>query len=174
MFAYLLYSLGSRAIGTTPQSGSVVFLLLIGALLPDLIDKPLSWQWHVVESGMGLAHSIFWAIPLCLLVIAGATHLGTPASGIAFGVGYLSHLIGDLLPRLLRDGELPLHRILWPVIEPVPSPSHRSFVDGLQFYFGRYLLVLRSGELDLYVIGQLVFVLAVIGLWIVDGMPGVR
>ncbi|MFC6964015.1 hypothetical protein ACFQL7_23110 [Halocatena marina] len=39
---YLCYSIGTRLVGRRPTTGPTV-AVLFGALLPDLVDKPLSW-----------------------------------------------------------------------------------------------------------------------------------
>lgn len=69
-FGYALYSLGHRAWTRAPPSGKAVLAALFGTQLPDLVDKPLSWGLHLFPQGYSVAHSVFVAIPIGLLVIA--------------------------------------------------------------------------------------------------------
>ena len=77
---YLLLSLGSRASGRGPPSTPAVLALLFGTQLPDLVDKPLSWEFDLFPSGYAVGHSALVAVPVGLLVLA----LGRrrPSSGL--------------------------------------------------------------------------------------------
>lgn len=174
VFAYLLYSIAHRAGGSRVSGRSVVGFLFLGSLLPDLIDKPLSWQWDVFETGYGLGHSLFFAIPLAIAVLLLAHHLNRLEDGVAFAFGYVSHLVADLVPRAIREGQVPTERVLWPIAEPAPSGVHDSFLDGARHYFARYLDAIATGEPDLLIVAQIGLALFTIGLWIADGYPGLR
>lgn len=174
IFAYVLYSLSCRLFGTRPSGRAVVGALVIGAVLPDLIDKPLAWQLGIFETGYAVGHSIFVAVPFSIVAILVAKHRNQLQVGIAFAYGYLSHLLGDLIPPLLREGEVPIERILWPIAHAPPSHDHGTFVDGVSHYLDVYQEVIIGGEFNLVILMQVAFAVLALGLWIADGYPGVR
>ena len=66
--AYLLYAAATRLrFDEIPTPGPTV-ALLVGALFPDLVDKPLAWYLNVLPTGRTLAHSLLVLVPLCLAV----------------------------------------------------------------------------------------------------------
>lgn len=170
--AYLVYSLGRRAVTGSPPRDWEAVLVAFGAVLPDLIDKPLAWQFGVFPSGSALAHSVFFAVPLSVLVVIVAARRNQLDLGIAFAVGYLSHLPADVIPTYLRTGELPIWRVLWPVMDPPSTSAHGSFIAGVWNYYQGYLMNLTSGEPSLYVLVNLALTVFAITLWVIDGAPG--
>lgn len=168
--AYVIFSLAYKGIGSKPPQGTAVWVLVMAALLPDAIDKPLAWQWNIFETGYGLGHSIFFAIPLTVLILGICWRANRPAHGIAFAIGYLSHLVLDVVPLYLRSGRLELHRILWPIAEAPQPHANESFLDGLQTYLS--MAVSGIGTSEAVII--LVAFFGMVGLWILDGMPGRR
>ena len=62
-FGYVLYSLGSHAIRREPPAEWTVFALGLGTLVPDLVDKPLSWSLGLFPTGYSVAHSALVAVP---------------------------------------------------------------------------------------------------------------
>lgn len=174
VFAYLCYSLGCRAAGTRPRGRSAVALLAFGAVLPDLIDKPLAWEWDVFETSYALGHSLFFALPLSGAAVIVARQHGRTRDGVAFAVGYLSHLLGDVVSPAIREGRIASERILWPLGDPAPSHYHGSFVDASRHYLDLYTQAITSGEPDLYLLAQGGIGAVAVGLWIADGLPGVR
>ncbi|WP_420877704.1 metal-dependent hydrolase, partial [Rosenbergiella nectarea] len=75
-----------------PPDGAAALAVVFASVAPDLIDKPLAWQFGIVSSGYGIAHSIFIAVPLSALAIWLARRAGRAPVGYAVAVGYLSHL----------------------------------------------------------------------------------
>lgn len=65
---------------------------VLGALVPDLIDKTLSWVLGVVPASRHIGHT-----PLAVAVasIGVAAFVGRRRAA-AFGLAYLVHLLGDL------------------------------------------------------------------------------
>lgn len=59
--------------------------------MPDAIDKTLSWVLNVVPVSRHIGHTPFAAAALSTLAAA----LFGRRKGLAFGVAYLSHLLGD-------------------------------------------------------------------------------
>ncbi len=43
-------------------------VLAFGAVLPDLVDKPLAWQFDLFETGYAVAHSAFVVVPALFVV----------------------------------------------------------------------------------------------------------
>lgn len=73
----------------------------VASVLPDLIDKPLGW-WLGALPGVGLGHSVFFAVPVVLLAWAFAG--GRYAAPL--GIGLLSHLVGDVFYKAVVAGRL--------------------------------------------------------------------
>lgn len=158
---YLVYSLVRRRQGQLPEHPEV-YLLGIGALLPDLVDKPLAWTFGVLESGRSLGHSALVAV-----IVVGVLYLAlAPRFGrqpvVAFGIGYLTHPMADLPYNAVLAGEFEfLHYFVWPLLA-VPTPeSDISLIT--------YLLSYEPGLTDWVQLGLVVLAL---GLWRFDGSPG--
>jgi len=98
-----------------------------GTQLPDLIDKPLAWQFAVLPSGRSLAHSLVFAVPLCLAVVAVAWYRSHPEVGAAFAVGYATHLFGDVYMALYYWRVEEFTFLLWPVLPPYPYDDFTGF-----------------------------------------------
>lgn len=174
--AYIAYSLFLHTVYRDSPTGRDTIIVVFASLLPDLIDKPLAWQFGVFEGGYALAHSIFFAVPLSLAVVALAYARGRPRIGLAFGIGYLLHLSGDVVPSYITDGELEIENVLWPI--GGGGSEQNSFFEGFMSNFVPYAHALGgqllSGDPDSYVL----FLLGLGGfgflLWLYDGMPVVR
>ncbi len=172
LFAYVFYSIFVHARYRTPPEDWPVVCLVAGSLLPDLVDKPLAWQFGVIDSGYAIAHSVFVAVPVSVAVYAVARRRGVGQTGVAFAFGYLLHLVGDVLPASLSRGEFYPEPMLWPVRPYQPSHDHGSFADGVYSLLSQYLLQLFSLELTPVVALQLGSVVFGVTLWMYDGRPG--
>ncbi|WP_255150045.1 metal-dependent hydrolase [Halorarius halobius] len=118
---YLCYTLYLRGRGRGQPSGWPVVALGVGTQLPDLVDKPLAWYLHVLPYGRTLAHSLLVAAPLVALVWWLAARRNQRATGTAFAVGYLAHLLGDALYGLVTFQWADLGFLLWPLVDPPES-----------------------------------------------------
>lgn len=171
---YLLLSLSLRASGRTPPTTASVVALLVGTQLPDLVDKPLSWELGLFPSGYAVGHSAFVAVPLGLAVLGLAYRRGRGRRrlGAAFVVGYWSHLVADVLSPL-RDGRgLVVSRVLWPVAEARPYGHDYGLRRGL-IYVEEFVAGLHSMEPSSLLLLYVALPLLTLVLWIVDGSPGV-
>ncbi|TYL36941.1 metal-dependent hydrolase [Natronococcus pandeyae] len=188
--AYLLYAGYARWHDGTAPAGWAVLVVLFASQLPDLIDKPLAWQFGLLPSGRALAHSVFVAVPLVVVVFALARRHDTPSLGIAFAIGYLSHLATDAVP-LYPGGSVSLESVLWPVMiyrsstERVDDSSSAAgesagteasggvFEQTADILLGAYpsLVALEPTGADL--VGFGIVVLAGL-VWLYDGRPGIR
>jgi len=90
-----------------------VLALVVGAALPDLVDKPLA-SLGVVDLFHTVGHSALLA-PLFLLVA-----LRGPR-GVALALGWASHLLLDALQIVVNGRPTDAYFLAWPLIEP-PTP----------------------------------------------------
>lgn len=174
LFAYVFYSVFVHFWFRARPTDWPVAALAFGSLLPDLVDKPLAWQFGLFETGWAIAHSVFVAVPLSLLAYAVARYRGADRVGIGFAFGYLLHLVGDVLPASLSRGELYLTPVLWPFGNPTVSHSPESFAGGVLHNLGNYLSGLVALDMTPVLALQLGALVVGLGLWVYDGFPGLR
>lgn len=167
---YLCYSLGARALGRTPPSDAAAAVVAVAALLPDLVDKPLSWGLGWFPSGYAVGHSALVAAPLGAGLLLAGYRRGRPALAVAAVVGYWSHLLADVFDPL-RRGEPPLPgRVLWPVSDPAPYGTDYGLGRGV-VYLDRLAATLAAAPpADL--LSYLLLPAATAALWALDGAPG--
>lgn len=173
-FGYLLYSFGLRLFGRTP-TGYPVLVLLIGTQIPDLVDKTLSWVLELFPQGYSVAHSVFVAVPIGMLVIAVAVWRRRTSYGLAFLLGYWSHLVGDLLFGLLSSNPYTFARVLWPVVTLPPYSTDLSGLARVQAYVISFLNFFADEGLAAVLVLLAVYfgpVLLAVVLWLLDGAPG--
>jgi hypothetical protein len=171
-FGYLLFALGTRARSGRPPSDRATIALAVGTQLPDLVDKPLAWWLGVLPSGISLAHSIFFALPLTAAVAVVAARRGERPVGVAFAVGYLSHIAGDGIYPLAVSGDVSVGYMLWPLVPTaVDDGPFLATVDTLWVAFVGFLGTPRG---RLYLAVEVLFMLLVVALWLYDGGPGLR
>ncbi len=177
LFAYVFYSLYLRSRYRTRPEDWPVIALVFGSVFPDLVDKPLAWQFGVFESGYAATHSVFVAVPLSLLVVAVARRYGKGRTGTAFAIGYLLHLVGDVLPASFSRGRLHLDPILWPFVDPHQTRhavNGGSFLDVVYGLLSGYLAQLATMEITAVVALQLGSIVFGTALWLLDGRPGLK
>jgi len=119
-FGYLLL-VGLAVLLRRRVSRAELAAVVVATQLPDLVDKPLAWYFNVLPSGRSLAHSLLVAVPLSVAVLAVAWYRSHAEVGVAFGLGYLSHLFGDIDGALSPPDPEKLTFLLWPVLPPYPS-----------------------------------------------------
>jgi len=168
---YLLYSLGLRTLGRRPPSDDDAIVLLVGTQLPDLVDKPLSWGFEVFPSGYAMAHSVFVAVPAGLLALIVAARAGRRRVGVAFTVGYWSHLAADVLV-LFRQGRSPsIERVLWPMAESAPYETDHGLRRGL-VYLGDFVADLAAMDATSVLLLYVLLPLTTLAVWLFDSTPG--
>lgn len=112
---YLVYAVVQHVRRRSPTSLPVAVLLL-GALFPDLIDKPLAAA-GVVGYGRSVAHSLFTASALVAAAGFLAGKWSRVDAGVAFGIGYLSHVAVDMYgPVLTGTDAVDTAFLFWPVL----------------------------------------------------------
>jgi hypothetical protein len=171
-FGYVLYSVYVRVVHGERPVRTDALALAFATQLPDLVDKPLAWTFGLLPSGVSLAHSAFVAVPLAAVAVLVARGLGVGSAGRAFGVGYLSHLAGDVLYPLALNGEVSPEYLLWPLVdqaavEPVGS---LPMALGLLSRFGDFLTTPRG---VVYLALELLLLGVALAVWNADGLPGV-
>lgn len=103
-----------------------------GAVLPDLIDKPLAWRFEVLPYGRTLAHSLLVAGAALLLVGVIARRYDHWTVYAAFAVGYLAHLAGDAYQPVLLGNWEEMFFLAWPLAAAPESSDTASVLAYLQ------------------------------------------
>lgn len=171
-FGYLLYSAGSRLAGREPPGDRTALAVALAAVLPDLVDKPLSWSLGLFPAGYSVAHSALVAPWVLLGAGLLARRHGSPRVGAAFAVGYCSHLAGDVLYPAVEGGGPAFGVVLWPLVEAPAYGTRLGLVGRTLRYLDAYagtLAALEPGPLLAFEAGLLG---AVACLWLLDGLPG--
>lgn len=171
---YVAYSLFCHLYFRDSPGGLDAFAVVFASVLPDIIDKPLAWEFGVFESGYALGHSIFFAVPLAIVVGLLARSGGHTRVGIAFGVGYLLHLPADVLDGYTRGDEFTADILLWPVETGAGYDLDQGFLDQFTLLFTRYVGELFAGGLSTYIQVQLGLTAFAAVLWLYDGAPVLR
>lgn len=167
-FGYLLYSPLLRVASLRGPDGRMVALLALGAIVPDLVDKTLSWGLGVFPTGYALGHSVFVALPVGLVL------LGRYRSRLttAFVAGYWSHLLGDVLDPLRSGAGVAPARTLWPVVVGEPYDESLGVSRGV-VYLTEFLAELPATDLTSPAVVYLLLPGIAVLLWLADGAPGV-
>lgn len=174
---YIGYSILVRVFYKETPTAMETVAVVFGSLFPDLIDKPLAWQFDLFASGYAFAHSIFTAVPIATVVVLLAWRHGAFRTGLGFAVGYLLHIPGDMIPPYIQGEGLAVHRALWPFRQEgsgYDSGFGVELSENLVGYASWFIDELASGNPDPYLF--VVVGIGVIGLllWIADGMPIAR
>lgn len=172
--AYLLYSGYSRFRYDEPPAGWPVLVVLFASQLPDLIDKPMAWQFGLFPSGRSVAHSVFVGVPLSLVVLELARRREALPLGAAFAIGYLSHLATDAVP-LYPGASTSFESILWPLVIYEP---HAEYPDGfvertLEILLGTNPIPALQDPGATATVGVAMSAVLIV-VWILDGTPGLR
>lgn len=124
---YLLYvGWAQFRYGEWPQRSSIVAVLM-ATQLPDLIDKPLAWSFHVLPSGRSFAHSLLVAIPLVILITFMLSQVVRFELTTPIVIGYFSHIVTDLPSEVLHGEFAEASFLLWPLLPPPEYSTDPSF-----------------------------------------------
>lgn len=171
---YLFYSVLLR-LGTDSRiSDREALLLAVATQLPDIVDKTLAWQFDVFASGFALGHSAFVALPVGIAVTALAVSRGRANLGLAFTVGFWSHLFGDVLLAVVLKQPYSVSRVLWPVVTLPGDGTSLGAVQHVGYYFVRFVELMRTTADPMVVLVYSGPLLAALVLWVLDGTPGIR
>lgn len=168
VFGYVQYSALSHAYqGRSPDDISVL-LVAIATQLPDFIDKPLAWKLDVLLHGRSLAHSLVFTAGFLGVVSLVTLAVGSRKHAIAITVGYISHLLGDVMYNLFTGGDISFRFLLWPFIRRLHEPTV-SGAGELLAIFSTFLAT-PTGRIYLLVEGCVLII--IFALWVYDGCPG--
>ncbi len=173
VIGYLAFSVGVHLLARRSPTGPEAIVVVFASVLPDLIDKPLAWEFGVFASGYGIAHSVFFAVPLAALAVAIGTARERFGEGAAFAVGYLFHLPADLAPAYVSRGHVPFERVLWP-LQSGETDYPGGFSGTFAEYFAGYVAELTSSDPSGFVVLTWVLIAGCAALWVYDGLPGLR
>ena len=171
---YLAYSLFSHLYYRESPGGLEAFAVVFASVLPDIIDKPLAWEYGIFDTGYALGHSIFFAIPLAIVGGVIARSFGRAKAGLAFAIGYLIHLPSDVLYHYVTGSTVGWELMLWPVQSAPPSGHSHDFTSYFSQLFSGYQEELLSGDLSTYLWVQLGVAIFTALLWLYDGAPVLR
>lgn len=165
--AYILYWISRRRqragdVVVPPSVGSL-FALFVGAVGPDLVDKPLSWYLGILPTGRSLAHSLVTIVPVAVVVLLVARRYDRGNWGIAFVIGAISHVFLDAV-SVLWDPESSATFLLWPILPVEPYPEGPPTILGL----------LSESITDPYFLTEFAFLAIALFLWRRDGYPGLE
>lgn len=162
---YLLYSAVCRVSYRAPPVGTAVVALAVGTQFPDVIDKPLAY-WGGLFTGRSLSHSLLFAVPLCCGCLGAGLRHDRRREAVAFGIGYASHLGLDTYSYFLAGEFGKASFLLFPAY-PAYDATAESFAFHLEHHVPSPRLVLQDPFALLLAAG-------VVGVWIYDGLPGLR
>lgn len=157
---YLAYSVLSRSRLDAPPRVGPALVVAIATQTPDLIDKPLAWNLALLPSGRSLAHSLFFTAAIVFAAVVVARRYRRPTLAVAFGVGYVSHLLADAVYPLWTGEYASLAYFVWPLL-----PMHDTPTKGILWY-------ILSQEWTPYATVQFVLFGLAVGVWVRDGTPG--
>jgi hypothetical protein len=168
---YLLYSLTVRLLQRRGPTAGAALAVALGTQVPDLVDKPLAWTLGVTPQGYTVAHSVFVAVPLAVAVVALADYRGRADIGIAYAVGHLSHLVGDVVFAIGLRQPYTLERVLWPLVD-LPATEPRATTGRILEYATDWVAYLLSNGHGAFLAVYLGTLVGAVLLWLVDGAPG--
>jgi hypothetical protein len=170
--AYIAYSACSRVLSLGPPTPRGAVVVAVAGLLPDLVDKPLSWWLAVLPSGRSLGHSLLVGAPLVAVAAAVVWALDDRPVAVALAVGYVTHLLGDVAYPLAVKGELRVGFLLWPLV-PAPDGGTGGALPHVQDLVVAFLQFLATPAGALYLAGDAALLAAAVAVWLWDGHPGI-
>lgn len=163
---YLLYSLSVRVLWGRPPTRGEVLAVVFATLLPDLVDKPLAWELHLIN-GKSLGHSLFFAVPVTALAwLAGGRRIGA-----AVGVGLLSHQVTDVAYRVALGRSPDWTFMIWPLVDRPPADAP-GLLANTRYWLGVYGEFLASPQGRVYLAFEIALLAGAALLWVCDGRPG--
>jgi hypothetical protein len=168
LVAYIVSSVFWQLVVGKPLPRSAGFAAVSGALLPDIVDKPLSWSLAILPTGTSLAHSVITCVVLLAVTYPVAVGRLRLAEWTGFAVGYLTHLAGDVSYGLLVGRPVDPGFLLWPLVA-VETTDRPGLVQTAAQFFEFYVAFLSTPRGMVYLVVELVMIAAGIALWVHDG-----
>lgn len=116
VIGYVCYAGYTRARHGRPPREVPTIVAVWAAILPDLIDQPL-WIVGVTPVGRTFAHSLLGAVLIVSVVGVLARRRRRQELGVAFAIGYVSHVAADVPWHVLAGDYHELGFLLWPLTE---------------------------------------------------------
>lgn len=168
---YLLYSGYVRVQHRERPTAAAAVAVAVGTQFPDLVDKPLAWVFGILPSGVSLAHSVFTAAGLSLVVVLLGRRIQRERPAVGFAVGYLSHLPADILYPVILGRRVMVEAFLWPVAS-VSSPVRQGLFENFAYYAFKFLAFLATERGMAFLALEGVLLGGAVLVWISDGHPG--
>lgn len=149
-----------------------VFAVVLGSVVPDLVDKPLEWTFGLLPS-ISLGHSILVAIPLGVVVLSVASMNARTDVGGGFVIGYWLHIPCDMIYPLALGLDVDPRSFLWPLYVDSVEVQQGLAKTTLSYLteFGSFLATPRGTA---YLLFEGLLLGVAVALWIDDGMPVVE
>lgn len=161
-FAYLLLAGVCRFRWNHRPASTEALAVGFGAMIPDLIDKPLAWRLDVLPYGRTLAHSLLIGGGTLVVVGIVARRYGHERGFDAFAIGFLSHLVGDAYQPALVGNWSDLFFLTWPLTAAPDSGETVGIVAQFQ----------QLEFTPLFLLGVAITA-GGIAVWSAQGRPGV-
>lgn len=157
--AYLAYSGYLRFVDDEPSEGLAILVLAMGSVIPDLVDQSLHYLGSAPNTRT-VAHSMLAGAFISTLVFLAINRFSAnDRLGIAFLIGYLSHLLADAVWPVVLWIPAELRYLGWPVMQQPPYDG----IKPLGTVGGVFVTTLWV-ELGLLAVATVV--------WWRDGRPG--
>ena len=173
IFAYICYSVFVHVRYHESPGGVAIIVAAVASVVPDLIDKPLSWQYGVFQNGYAIGHSVFTAIFVIVVGHALARRTSRPRLGLSFGIGFLSHNIGDSLEHMNQGIWYGIEHMLWPVVV-LPADHDNGFTGTVWQLLAAYRYHLAHHDFTSYFVLVGAMSACAFVLWVYDGFPVLR
>lgn len=159
---YCCYAVYARLRRGDPPASAPTVAAVIGATVPDLLDRPLSLA-GITPVGRTIGHSLLFGVPLVAVVWAVGRQRNRNRLGVAFAIGYGSHLAADVPWHVLAGRYDELGFLGWPITRMPDYTGTKPLgtVPGLG---------LEATTLWL----EAVILVAGIGLWWIYDRPGIE
>lgn len=168
---YLLYSAYVRLRHGSNPTVWPALAVAVGALFPDIVDKPLAWAFAVFPSGVSVAHSVFTVATLSAVVVFLGGRFGHRATATAFSVSYAAHVPADALYQLVVGNPLRLEAYVWPLVV-IQGSAGGGFLDNVLYYAVRFLVFLSTPRGLLFLSLEVALLGTTLLVWIADDCPG--
>lgn len=125
-----------------------LFIVVLAAFLPDIIDKPLRYVFHVFPFGRNIMHNIPGVFLISLIVFV---CLGRKKA-LSWGIGHLGHILSDAFESIIAGNKF-LIPWLWPFVSYDFSIWSEHTLANFEF------------NIHLFIIESLLFVLSILLIW---------
>jgi hypothetical protein len=127
--------------------------------------------FDVTAYGYAVAHSAYVALPVGLAVVALARYRTRTSVGVAFTLGWWSHLAGDVLLGVVLGNPYALDRVRWP-LATLPADGGRPLLDRVGHFLVNWVEILVASDAIWLTAVYVCALGAAWVLWLVDRAPG--